>query len=217
MGHNRETEIELYHRIGNILQLAVSFLRAEYNRAKDISARSALENASARIGALAEFNRQLARHSDMRIELHEFLQEIMTSLAASIDLTCVIEGEACVVDADTALKLARAVTELLINAKKHGYRGQTGGIVTVSLRRFEGDRLCIQVSDKGKGLDKCNASSNGLGLCIVNSIVKALKGELKMENREGATFLLVIPLQGAFDANTGLELLPKERNHSALI
>ena len=194
-GHS-QSDIESSHRMANILQFIVSDLKAERDRTSDLAARNALNNASARVLAMSKFNRYIAAHStDNEIELTQVFGEVLAYLGTIMDVDCIIEGDPVAVGADLALKLVRAVTELVINANKHAYAGKAG-LVTVSIRRPQESHICVTVSDRGKGIGD-GLKRSGMGMLIVSSIMEQLKGELKIDNRNGAHISLLAPLPHA--------------------
>ena len=112
------------------------------------------------------------------------------------------------------LRLRQAVWNLLTNSVKFS---RAGGLVQVLLRA-EGGRACLEVIDRGVGIDPAQlarvfdqfwqAGSRdagrteglGLGLAIANHIVRGHRGELTARSDgvgRGATFTLTLPLASA--------------------
>jgi signal transduction histidine kinase len=106
--------------------------------------------------------------------------------------------------------LGQVLTNLVMNAIKHGFNDVQPGTITVSCAR-EGDRARITVADTGAGIAPENVSrifdpffttklgqgGTGLGLYIVHNIVYGpLGGSLGVDSTQGggATFTLVLPL-----------------------
>jgi len=106
------------------------------------------------------------------------------------------------VEADATL-LARALANLVDNAKKHG-----GGIESVRVRR-DGDEVAIEVEDHGAGFTdgeelrifepfyrRSEQGSLGLGLSLVKRIAEAHGGRAYAENRVegGARVAIALPI-----------------------
>lgn len=102
------------------------------------------------------------------------------------------------VSEEHAVLLFQSVRELLINSAK--YAGT--GVATVSVRR-EGNALCVEVRDEGKGFDTTGAwqqegaaLSSRFGLFSIRERMKALGGmfELQSAPEKGTTATLRLPL-----------------------
>jgi len=109
-------------------------------------------------------------------------------------------------------QLYSAVSNLAINAIKYSPEGNP---VTLSWT-LQGDDLCMQVRDRGLGIDSSHiprlterfyrvddsrnsaTGGTGLGLAIVKHVAAANDGQLKIESKlgEGSTFTLIFPARG---------------------
>ena len=127
-------------------------------------------------------------------------------------LDYVIDIEPEVLEA-TMLKLT--LQPLVENALYHGIKNKrSGGVITVRGRRWDDNRLLVEVSDNGIGMtaekvaqlrtalasEGFAGSENGFGLCNVNQRVKLYYGKqygltLESEYGQGTRVLLDIPLQ----------------------
>jgi PAS domain S-box-containing protein len=87
--------------------------------------------------------------------------------------------------------LYRAAQELLFNVVKHA------GVREATLRlRRRRDRLCLSISDKGRGFDSRElGKAGGFGLRSVRERTELLGGRLKIRSTKGkgSTFLLAVP------------------------
>jgi two-component sensor histidine kinase len=192
---------ELDHRLANSLQLAADFLIFEHMRVRDPEARGALIATADRLSAVGQMHRFLAarRHAS-GVDLEVFLVELGALIGESTGLNCEIEAEAVTAPGELAQQLAIAINELAMNAAKHAYPWGERGPLHIACRR-EGGRLKVVVADEGRGLPRPLAAATatgpapgGLGMTIVQAIVRQLNGRLTAENDGGARFTLTFPL-----------------------
>lgn len=110
-----------------------------------------------------------------------------------------------------AVELRRVVTNLIENARRYGKSGDTGAVdVDIHCRR-EAHQAIIEIADHGCGipqadmerllrpftrLDSARGQANGagLGLAIVDRVIKKHHGTLKLENRPGGGLLIRISI-----------------------
>lgn len=192
----QDLDRELDHRLANSLQLAADFLIFEHTRVTDPRARAALIDTAERLSAVGQMHRFLAaRHQTAGIDLDPFLREFADLIGDSTGLNCSVEAEPVIVEAETAQQLAIAVNELAMNAAKHAYAWGERGALHIICHR-QGETLVLTVADEGEGLGKVFAaqSSAGLGMSILQAIVRQLRGTLDARNDGGARFILTIPL-----------------------
>lgn len=106
--------------------------------------------------------------------------------------------------------LGQVITNLVMNAAKHGFNDNQPGTITVACMR-EGDRACITVTDNGVGIPpenvgkifdpffttKLGQGGTGLGLHISHNMVYGpLGGRMAVHSTAatGTVFTLVLPL-----------------------
>jgi len=188
---------ELDHRLANSLQLAADFLIFEHTRVSDPRARTALIETAERLSAVGQMHRFLAvRHQAEGIDLDPFLRELGSLIGDTTGLECSVESEPVVVAAEVAQQLAIAVNELAMNAAKHAYAWGDRGPLHITCRQL-GGRLSLTVADEGEGLRKDFATEGqtGLGMSILQAIVRQLNGHLEAVSQHGARFTLTVPLE----------------------
>lgn len=139
---------------------------------------------------LTDAGREAARLPDVRVK---------TNIADRIEVV------------GNATELRRVVANLIENARRYGTSGDTG-IVNVDIEcRRESHQAIIEIADHGCGipeadierllrpftrLDNARGQANGagLGLAIVDRIIKKHHGTLKLENRPGGGLLIRISI-----------------------
>jgi two-component sensor histidine kinase len=190
--------VELSHRFANSLQILSSSLRTDSRRVLHEDAKLALDTAAMRVLAVARLHRQLAEHeADERLDLYRFLNDLASELEESTGLRCDIDGESFIVSGDMGFRLATAVTELVLNVRKHADDGKDDGRVCITCHRMGTSQLRLSVSDSGKGLPKGFNPENahGVGMSLIVAAAKHLNGELNVRNADGACFTLIVPIE----------------------
>jgi two-component sensor histidine kinase len=187
---------ELDHRLANSLQLAADFLIFEHTRVTDPRARTALIETAERLSAVGQMHRFLAAHHGATgVDLDPFLTELGQLISDSTGLSCQVDAEPVMLNAEAAQQLAIAVNELAMNAAKHAYAWGKRGALHVTCRR-RGNNLELIVADDGEGLGKDFAArrTGGLGMSILQAIVRQLHGFLEAVDDHGARFTITFPL-----------------------
>lgn len=192
---------ELDHRLANSLQLAADFLIFEHARVRDPGARAALIEAAERLSAVGQMHRFLAAQTQAAgVDLDPFLSQLGRLIADSTGLECSVDSDPVMVAAEVAQQLAIAVNELAMNAAKHAYPWGARGALHITCRH-RGERLVLVVADEGEGLGRDflasrggGAGSQGLGMTILEAVVRQLHGTLQAANDHGARFTITLPL-----------------------
>jgi PAS domain S-box-containing protein len=190
---------ELTHRVKNSLQIIAAMVSIEARSHKSGEGKAALERVSHRISALGQLYSQLSKANtveavDAATYLHELCRDLIASVhkegGTSIVLETDIESE--LLPTDRAITIGLMVNELVTNALKYAFPGDTKGTVLVTLKRAPGE-LRLTVSDDGKGVDPRRADS-GLGGRLVEGFAQQLGGQLERESgNKGTIVCLTLP------------------------
>lgn len=184
---------DLNHRVGNNLQLVVSFLGLQANQTESEEARRALNSARERVLSIASAQRRLrlTGHGET-VEAASFLGAIVEDMEANFDAEHDVTIECSAADASIpskdAISIGVIATELVTNALKHAFAGLPGGTIRVSLTtRNKGGNFQLEVADDGVGLNTKNGNSNGgLGTRIIERLSAGLGGNVeRAENASG--------------------------------
>jgi PAS domain S-box-containing protein len=171
---------ELNHRTKNNMQMLQSLLFSAARTAHSEEARKVLNEASARIAAMAAAQRVLYGRSDAsRVEAEEFLPAVCQTIRQLLPPDARIECGAShgVLSNDIAMPLALILNELLTNAVKHGIKDHARQGVRVSLTDQDG-RLALCVEDDGEGFDLEEVRKTSSGLQLVLGLARQLRGTL---------------------------------------
>ena len=190
---------ELTHRVKNSLQIIASMVGIEARHHKSGEGKAALERVSHRISALGQLYSQLSKANTVEaVDAATYLDELCRDLIASVHkgggrpivLKTDIESE--LLPTDRAITIGLMVNELVTNAVKYAFPGDTTGTVLVTLKRAPGE-LRLTVADNGQGVDPRRADS-GLGGRLVEGFAQQLGGQVKRESGgQGTAVLLILP------------------------
>ncbi|MHC1748592.1 MAG: ATP-binding protein [Cellulosilyticaceae bacterium] len=190
---------------------------AEQNQYLEIIYKKALYTEKL-LGELLDFSRlecgALTLYKE-KVDLAELTRAVLIEYLPSmeerqIELGVDIEEGIALVEIDKA-QISRVIRNLLDNAIKYGSQGK---IIRVSIKRYS-NRVELWVMDKGQGIPKdalehiferfyrVDKSRNtkeggmGLGLAIVDEIIKKHKGTISVasETGDGTTITVVIPIE----------------------
>ena len=184
---------ELEHRLVNSLQIIVSLLSLQ-SRTAGPEAAAQLTIAANRVASFGRVHRglHLLDHQES-VHFKQYLQHLCDDLSdllfeGETAHTIVVEGAGIDLPTVFAIPLGFIVNELITNSAKHAQSN-----ITVRLEATPTIGHSLSVSDDGPGLPAGfdPATSKGLGMKIIGSLVKQIGGELQIApggNGRGASF-----------------------------
>ncbi|HVY55107.1 MAG TPA: sensor histidine kinase, partial [Thermodesulfobacteriota bacterium] len=187
----------IHHRVKNNLQIISSLLNLQSRKLKDEKALAFFIESNNRIRSIATLHEQLYRSKDLsRIDFSVHIRNMTNHLLRSygVGSDCIrvdIDSEQMYLDINTAIPLGLIVNELVSNAIKHGFEGMEKGEIRIEFRK-SGGKYTLGVSNNGNrfpsGLDIGNSTT--LGLELVSSLTKQLKGNITMTSGDITEFRL---------------------------
>jgi PAS domain S-box-containing protein len=171
---------ELNHRVKNNMQMLQALLSSASRRAKSAEARQSLEDASARVSAIASAQRVLygqtgAQQFDTAELLKAVCETARQTFPGSVEIVC--DADHADLPNDVAMPLALILNELLTNAVKHGGRGGAAQCVRASLASA-GTTVTLSVEDEGAGFEFEQIRRSASGLQLVEGLARQLGGKL---------------------------------------
>jgi two-component system, sensor histidine kinase PdtaS len=178
---------EFEHRLANSLQLIVGLLSLQSSAATTVEAAEQLTIAAKRVTALGRVHQRLHLLDRRRnVQFKQYLQDLCDDLS---DLLLQEKAGRAVVVSGTNVKLPTVlgiplgfiVSELITNSAKYAK-----GNITVRMEKSATGHL-LSVSDDGPGLPAAYdpARSKGLGMEIVQTLVKQIGGALQFAPGDG--------------------------------
>ena len=217
---------EVHHRVKNNLQVVSSLLRLQGHKTSDAAARALLDDARARVVAMAALHERLYRAGNLaRLDGGAYLAGIAQALVDSSNtadtVRLVVDAAPVPLSAEQAVPLGLIANELLQNALKHA---ATDGHSTVALRFGPAEsapgtddasaRLVLTVEDDGPGLPPDALARGTLGLTLVAALAAKLdarveSGPARLDaapgERSGARFTLTFPARPVTSAVEDME------------
>jgi len=107
--------------------------------------------------------------------------------------------------------LADVVRNVVTNAVRHN---DVEGLVVSASAAVGGDRVTVRIADNagvppdrqddifGRGESRMDSAGSGFGLLFVDAMVDAYDGDVRVENDDGAVFVIELPT-GTADAEPG--------------
>ena len=201
MAHERIAMLmqELTHRVKNSLQSIAAMVMIEARSHKSGEGKAALERVSRRIDALGQLYAKLSKSDTVEsVDAAIYLDELCRDLIASVDresgraIALKTDIESVLLPTDRAIPIGLIVNELVTNAVKYAFPGESRGTVMVALKQLPG-QLRLTVADDGTGVDPKRADS-GLGGRLVEGFALQLGGEVERESgSQGTTVRLILP------------------------
>jgi two-component sensor histidine kinase len=177
--HQRVLLRELNHRVKNNMQILHVLLNSSRRASKSPEARSILEDASRRVGAMAAAQQVLyGTQSGMSFQADAFLQSVcrMAQDTFGRNVRIAIERAQGTLSNDAAMPMALILNEFITNAVKYALP-HDGGEIRVGLVAANKE-VMLYVEDDGPGFDFQAAVQRSSGLGLVQALARQLKGQV---------------------------------------
>ncbi len=187
---------EINHRVQNSLQLVSTFLKMQARETQDASIVQHLDDARARISAVALVHRRLYSDNyvgsvDLARYLSELSNELFLSMGEEWRSRHTSNFAPVLMDADRAINLGLIFSELITNANKYAYGGAPGPTSACLDHHLNEVRLIV--SDSGGGKTRLTA---GFGSKMLHAIIVGLGGELQeTDNNPGLKTIVTVPIK----------------------
>lgn len=196
----RQNEIliqEVRHRVANSLQIIASVLIQNARRTQSEETRGHLMDAHHRVMSVADLQQQLAASTLGSVQVHAYLAKLCDTISASMiadpgRLALKVIAKDVTIDAGISVSLGLVVTELVINALKHGFPPGREGEILVDYRA-DGEAWTLSVADNGVGMPPTVAPATaGLGTSIVQALARQLKAEVEVTDEHPGTRVALV-------------------------
>lgn len=191
---------EIHHRVKNNLQIVSSLLNLQAGSIEDPQVLALFEESRDRIESIALIHEKLYASKDFdRTDFKGYIESLVANLAYSYssedrDIAFDIEVGDVSLSIETAVPCALVITELVSNAMKHAFPGDSrpenaDKRVRIRFHISADDTYVLEVSDNGVGMPPGVDfdHTQTLGLHLVKTLAKQLEGELLLLPGEGTS------------------------------
>ena len=197
---NREKDLllqEVHHRIKNNLQLISTLLDWQFENIYEEKMLRILEEGKSRIGSIALIHEMLYQSKDFKsIDLKEYFDDLLYRIEGSYkDRNIVIlkNIDSVTLEVDIIIPIGLIITELVTNSLKYAFPFDQAGVMEITLTRGIGNTCFLKIIDNGIGIPEeltRKNSTNTMGLELVKTLVRQIKGKLEIYNDNGANFVI---------------------------
>ncbi|MEA2082841.1 MAG: AAA family ATPase [Thermodesulfobacteriota bacterium] len=197
---------EIHHRVKNNLQVVSSLFRLQSGYVKDDRDLEIFKESQNRVRSMSLIHEKLYQSEDMaRVDFAEYTRNLTSHLLHSYTLypaniTVDIEVADVFLGIDLAIPCGLIINELVSNCLKHAFPTETkGNRICVKLwsdkknavKEARADNRCtLIIGDNGIGFEKDLdfRDTKTLGLQLVMTLVKQIKGEIEVDRSGGTEF-----------------------------
>lgn len=197
---------EIHHRVKNNLQVISSLLYLQSEQIKEQATLEMFKESQNRVKSMALIHEELYHSNDLaHIDVTEYIARLTNHLlrsygAGHIQLELSIEP--LFLTLDSAISCGLIINELVTNAMKYAFSADSfvAQLPTIWIEMFQCDKkqLLLSVRDNGHGMPQDFNIQRGrvdsLGLTLVMTLTKQLKGTIEVKSENGTTFWIKFPL-----------------------
>lgn len=190
---------DLRHRVNGAMQLAMSLLRLRMARIKEPAAVEALGDALEQLDTVMLVQRQLdGLGRDNTADAGPALAELAEALVGGFGGKVAVELDCAslLLPPNRLEPLLMLANEALINALRHAYPGERGGVIRVALAPSGGGGFEMVVADDGVGAPAGSLERGSLGTMLMRSFARQLGGTLELAGGSGVRLCLRVPPRG---------------------
>ncbi|MCT7984200.1 PAS domain S-box protein [Laspinema sp. A4] len=197
---------EIHHRVKNNLQVISSLLNLQSRSIQDLETRTLFQDSQNRIQSIAFIHEKLYQSRDLaQVDFSQYIQTLCIHLFRSYGMSpqrisLDLQIDDIFLSVDTAIPCGLIVNELVCNALKHGFPPNGTGAIEITLHRTfqeEDDHskrdFMMRVRDNGVGFPSeiDFRKTRSLGMQLINTLVKQLKGTIELDRSSGTAFQIV--------------------------
>jgi PAS domain S-box-containing protein len=188
---------EIHHRVKNNMQVISSLIGLQQTYIQEQAYIEMFQESQNRIKTMALVHEKLYQSNGLAaIDFGDYVGNLCNNLLISFGnqehILCEIESDCILLGIDKAIPCGLIINELVSNAFKHAFPNGRDGKIEIRILSLNDCEVELSVSDNGVGapenLDFRNTET--LGLHIVVTLVKQLKGRIDLDRKGSTTFTI---------------------------
>ena len=183
---------EIHHRVKNNLQVIIGLITMKANHINKEEDKIYLNDLTNKIQSIALIHEQLYKSHDFKlISLVDYINKLFHHLNQLLSqenkFAYTLDIEEHALNLETMLPLGIICTELNSNSLKYGHQPNTDLQISLSIKKTSDSNYLLHYRDNGPGfVDEKTNNNKGIGTVLIESMVRQLKGKMKIYNDKGA-------------------------------
>lgn len=193
---------EIHHRVKNNLQIIKSLIRLQKAGLEDERMIDILQEFEQRVSAMALVHESLYKSNDLTsVNVSSYYENLIQDLITAYKVRQNIQSKISVnigdLGLDTLVPLGLLTNEIISNSLKHAFKEDENGIITVDLKKIEGNRFELLIGDNGRGFnfEDQRAQESTLGTELIVALIEQLDGKYEFINENGAFYKITFEPQ----------------------
>lgn len=187
---------ETHHRVKNNLAVVSGMLDLQVLMTEQEDIKLILSDSRSRIKSMSLIHESLYKYDNVsQIEFGRYIRTLAeeirnTHFPSPVQIETDFDLDEVYLSVTKAIPCGLLVNEVLTNSFKHAFTGRAKGKISISLK--EKNNSCnLTITDDGVGISRNpSASSNSIGMTLIEAFVKQLKGKHEFASDNGTTLTL---------------------------
>lgn len=194
---------EVDHRVKNHLQMISSLILMQNNMVHDPKLHEVLNTILHRIETVSAIHTQLYRtERPGYVDFSKIAEDISLSqeqFSTHRQIKIELDSEPAFISSTQSTPLGLIYNELLTNAYKHAFPGNSTGLIRVTVRP-EGEYVCLCVTDNGVGNSDSLSSGDSFGQTLIKALIKQTGASMSVSDvHPGVCIKIIVPVvKGAY-------------------
>ena len=181
---------EIDHRTRNNFQVILGLLYLQRDSADEKTSGEILKKITAHLETVSRVNDLLHFRQDTgTIEVAPYLNWLVDNLIQNFNIhnkqiQFIYADNKLELDVNHLVPIGLIINELVINTMKHAFPTMDKGYIKIDLFAKD-DLIYLYYEDNGVGSDNLVVAEGNIGIVLIESLVKQLRGQLKIDAKNG--------------------------------